>query len=62
MYKVIEKFIDRDGKIYEVGEIYKSDDKERIKLLSSTDNAYNRPFIKKEIKRRKKKEDELNNE
>lgn len=56
MYKVLETFKDKDGKIYEIGEKYANDDKERLKVLSSTDNAYNRPFIKKEVKRQSKKE------
>ena len=55
MYKVIEKFKDKDGKIYEIGDKYESDDKDRLNTLSSTDNAYKRPFIEKQIRSRKKK-------
>lgn len=46
MYKVIAKFKDVDGKVYEIGDEYKGQ-KERIELLSTTKNRYKKPFIKK---------------
>lgn len=46
MYKVIAKFKDIDGKIYEVGDEYKGP-KERIEELSTEKNRYKKPFIKK---------------
>lgn len=44
MYKVIERFQDRDGRIYEVGETYEGD---RINALSTRRNKYKRIFIEK---------------
>ena len=45
MYKVIEKFIDRDGKEYNVGDKYKPKNKTVLKRLSTDSNKYKRPFI-----------------
>ena len=44
MYKVVEKFKDRDGTVYEVGDIYKGD---RINALSTRRNRYKTIFIEK---------------
>lgn len=55
MYKVLESFKDRDGKIYNVGDEYVNYDKEAIKRLSTKENKYERAFIKKEVKRQSKK-------
>ena len=55
MYKVIEKFRDNDGKIYEVGEEYCNDNKERVEQLSTDKNKCNRPFIEQVKKTRSKK-------
>ena len=45
MYKVIEKFIDRDGKEYNVEDEYKPKNKTVLKRLSTDSNKYKRPFI-----------------
>jgi len=44
MYKVIERFKDRDGTVYEVGDVYKGD---RINALSTRRNRLKRVFIEK---------------
>lgn len=46
MYKVIERFEDRDGRIYEVGEMYEGD---RINALSTRRNKYKRIFIEEVV-------------
>jgi len=43
MYKVVKKFKDRDGRVYEVGDTYKG---ERINALSTRRNKYKEIFIK----------------
>lgn len=58
MYKVIEKFREKDGKIYDVGESYENEDKERINALLTDNNACKRPFIEEVKRTRKKKEAE----
>lgn len=46
MYKVIAKFRDKDGTIYEVGEEYKgSKAKARLSELTTDKNKYGYPFI-----------------
>lgn len=46
MYKVIAKFRDKDGTIYEIGDEYKgSKAKVRLKELSTDQNKYGYPFI-----------------
>jgi len=44
VYKVVEKFKDRDGTVYEIGDIYKGD---RINALSTRRNSYKTVFIEK---------------
>ena len=65
MYKVIEKFKDTDGTIYEVGQSYENKDKERLEALSTRKNKCGYPFIERvEVKktRAKKVEAELETE
>lgn len=50
MYKVIRQFKDKDGRTYNVGEFYPTEDAKkptnaRIKTLSSTNNKYNQIYI-----------------
>ena len=47
MYKVIKKFMDKDNRVYQVGETYNSNDETRLKLLSGQSNIYGYPFIQK---------------
>jgi len=49
MYKVVKDFKDRDGQFYRKGDSYPATKQTtaRIKMLSSTDNAYSQIFIKK---------------
>lgn len=52
MYKVIRQFKDKDGRTYNVGEFYPTEDAKkptnaRIKALSSTNNKYNQIYIEK---------------
>lgn len=55
-YKVIAKFRDKDGAVYEVGDEYKgSKAKARLEELSTNSNRYGYPFIK-EVKEPKKKD------
>lgn len=58
MYKVIKKFKDTDGKIYEVGDDYQNDDEKRIEILSTDKNRYKYPFIEEVKRTRKKKVEE----
>lgn len=51
-YQVIERFKDKDGKVYEVGQVYEG---KRENVLSNKRNKYKRPFIE-EVKEEKKKE------
>lgn len=55
-YKVLEKFRDTDGRIFEEGDSYpfSTVTKERLTELSTDGNKYGRPFIE-EIKEPKKK-------
>ena len=59
VYKTIEKFLDSDGRVYEVGDVYPRQglevDQERIKQLASTDNKINRAVIVAEKKRKPRK-------
>lgn len=50
MYKVIRKFKDKDGLIYEIGDVYPVKDAKkptnaRLKSLSSTNNSYGQIYI-----------------
>jgi len=49
MYKVVRKFEDRDGHVYEVGDVYPKEGAEatkgRLKELSSEKNKYKKVFI-----------------
>lgn len=45
MYKVIHTFRDTDGKVYKKDDTYNSDDENRIKTLSTTQNRYNKVYI-----------------
>jgi hypothetical protein len=60
-HKVINKFRDLDGKIYEVGEDYPKGDakptKKRIEELSEEHPKYRRSFIE-EVKEKKKSKKE----
>lgn len=52
MYKVVSSFKDKDGHFYNEGDLYpvagvKKPSAERIKVLLSTNNAYDKVFIKK---------------
>ena len=52
MFKVIRKFKDKDGRIYDVGEDYPNADAKkppntRIKALSSTNNRCGHVYIEK---------------
>lgn len=52
MYKVVRKFKDKDGRIYDIGDDYPSVDAKkpsntRIKTLSSTNNKYSKIYIEK---------------
>ena len=52
MYKVIRKFEDKDGRIYEIGDLYPNVDAKkptnaRIKVLSSIKNSYGQIYIVK---------------
>lgn len=52
MHKVIRKFKDKDGRIYEIGDDYphvdaKKPTNARIKTLSSTNNKYKNIYIEK---------------
>ena len=52
MYKVVRKFQDKDGRIYNVGDDFPNVDAKkptnaRIKLLSSTNNKYGQIYIEK---------------
>lgn len=52
MFKTVRKFEDKDGRIYDVGDLYPHADAKkptntRIKVLSSTDNKYKRIYIEK---------------
>lgn len=44
MYKVIARFKDRDGRVYEVGDTYEG---ERINALSTRRNRLKKVFIEK---------------
>lgn len=50
-YKVINRFKDDDGHIYEVGDVYpkegKKITKKRIETLSTTKNKYKKVYIEK---------------
>lgn len=55
-YEVINQFKDEDGKVYKVGDKYdKKLTKDREKVLSTKDNAYGKPFLKKKEEPKKKK-------
>ena len=58
MYKVIQEFLDKDKKVYNVGDVYENDDKKRIEVLSTNKNKYGFPFIEKVKVARKKKVEE----
>lgn len=52
MYKVIRKFKDKDGRVYEPGDAFPHKDAKkpsnaRIKTLSSTNNKYGQIYIEK---------------
>jgi hypothetical protein len=52
MYKVVRRFEDRDGRIYEVGDTYpaegvKKPTSARLKVLSTEKNEYGRIYIEK---------------
>lgn len=52
MYTVVRRFQDRDGRVYESGDVYPQPDAEkptnaRLKTLSTTKNRYEQIFIKK---------------
>lgn len=52
MYKVIRNFEDKDGYVYEIGDLYphvdaKKPTNARLKVLSSTKNSYGQIYIKK---------------
>lgn len=60
MYKVIEKFKDKDGATYNIGDEYKGD---RVNALSTKKNKYKRPFIEKvEESNKEEKQKESNTE
>lgn len=60
MYKVINRFKDLDGQVYEVGEEFPKGDskatKKRIEELSADHPKYRRSFIE-EVKDKKKKKE-----
>lgn len=50
MFKTVRKFKDKDGRIYDVGDVYPHTDAKkptnaRIKVLYSTKNKYNQIYI-----------------
>lgn len=49
MLKVVNKFKDKDGTVYEIGDEYKGDaDEERLHLLSTKENKYKTVFLVEE--------------
>ncbi|WP_010271361.1 hypothetical protein [Paenibacillus senegalensis] len=48
-YKVVRRFRDQDGRVYEIGDVYPADGlrttKKRIKQLSTTNNQYGQVYI-----------------
>ena len=59
---VIEKFEDRDGKVYKAGEVYprpanKKVSKKRLDELLTDANREGRPFIELEVEEKEEKEE-----
>ena len=59
---VIEKFEDRDGKVYKAGEVYprpanKKVSKKRLDELLTDNNREGRPFIEVEVEEKEEKEE-----
>ena len=60
MYKVIKRFKDTDGKIYEIGSSYENEDKQRVEALLTHKNKCGYPFIEKvEVKKTRGKKVEV---
>ena len=54
MYKVIHRFKDNDGRVYDIGDYYpnisaKKPTNARIKALSTENNKYKKVYIKKVV-------------